>query len=220
VRDQLRVGRMVGRLDADDLRREGVIVLLEMAEEVELGLGGTNQEQLPMTGERSRDLPKVAVLVVGVVPDAQIDFVGVTVEVRAGRIDDRLADLVVVDLEDPSFFVIDPDDCVLHDELLERGWGLKWFVCGRAGSSPPRLSKKKAMATGGDPQGDANILRPMVPPAQKVALRGHACRSSTELRLTGRVNVKQVRPGRDSTAIVPWWSATIRWTSESPRPVP
>ena len=130
MRHQLRVGRMVGRFDPDDLRREGVIVLLEMAEEVELGLGGTNQEQLPMTGESSRDLPKVSVLVVGVVPDAQIDFVGVTVDVRAGRIDDRLADLGIVDLEDPSFFLIDPDDGVLQDELLERGWACdgSWVV--------------------------------------------------------------------------------------------
>ena len=36
----------------------------------------------------------------------------------------------------------------------------------------------------------------------------------------GSASVKQVRPGRDSTRIVPPWSATMRWTIARPRPVP
>ena len=69
-----------------------------------------------MTFEGARHLAKVPVLVVGVIPDPQVDLIGVTVDVRAGRIKKRPFDLVGVDLEDPCLFVVDPYDCMLHDE--------------------------------------------------------------------------------------------------------
>jgi hypothetical protein len=57
------------------------------------------------------------VFIVGMVSDAQVDLIGVSMDVRTGRIDDRARAPVGVDLEDPSLFLIDPYDCVLHGEL-------------------------------------------------------------------------------------------------------
>jgi hypothetical protein len=78
MRDQLSIGRMVGRFDADDLRRQGVVVLLDEAEKVKLRLGRANEKNLAVTFEGAGDLAKVPVLVVGVIPDAQVELVGVT----------------------------------------------------------------------------------------------------------------------------------------------
>jgi len=117
VSHQLAVGRMIRGLDASDLGFQRPIVLVEVPEEVQLGLGRSHQKDLTVTLEGAGHLPKVPVLVVGVVPDAQIDLVGVAMDVRPGRSDARLADLLGVHLDDPSLLVIDPDDCMLHDEL-------------------------------------------------------------------------------------------------------
>jgi len=114
---ELAVGRMIGGFDPSDLGFEWPIVLVEVTEEVQLRLGRSHEKDLTVTLEGAGDLPKVLVLVVGMVPDAQINLVYVTMDVRAGRIDGRLADRVGVHLDDPSLFVIDPDDCMLHDEL-------------------------------------------------------------------------------------------------------
>jgi hypothetical protein len=116
MRHELSVGRMVGRFDADDLRGERLIVLLDEAEKAELRLGGTDEKNLAVSRERARDLAEVPVLIVGMAPDTQVDLIGVTVNVRAGRIDERVRELVGVDLEDPCLFLIDPYDCVLHGE--------------------------------------------------------------------------------------------------------
>lgn len=84
MRDQLGVARMVSGLDADDLRREGTVVLVQVSEEVELGLGRTDEKDLTVFLQCTGDLAKVFVLVVGMVPDAQIDLLGVAMDVRAG----------------------------------------------------------------------------------------------------------------------------------------
>jgi hypothetical protein len=108
---------MVRRLDADHARFERAVVLVEVAEEVKLRLGRPHEEDLTVAMEDPRDLPKVLVLVVGVVSDAQVDLVRVAVGVRAGCIDCRRSELVGVDLDDAGLFVVNPDDGVLHDEL-------------------------------------------------------------------------------------------------------
>ena len=69
------------------------------------------------------DLAKVLVLVVGVVPDPEVDLIGVAMDVTAGSVHDRLLDFVGVDLEDPSLLLIDPDNSVLHEGLsLNEVW--------------------------------------------------------------------------------------------------
>lgn len=83
-------------------------MLLHVSEEVEFRLSRANQKNLAAILERPGDVVEISVVIVWVVPDAHVDLVCVTVDVRAGCIDDRLRDLVGVDLEDPTLFVIDP----------------------------------------------------------------------------------------------------------------
>jgi hypothetical protein len=118
---ELGVRRMIGGLDARNLGFQRPVVLVEVAEEVQLRLGRSHEKDLTVTVEGAGDLAKVLLLVVGVVPDTQIDLVGVAMDVRAGRIDVRLTDVVGVDLDDPSLFVIDPDDGMFHDEVSLNG---------------------------------------------------------------------------------------------------
>lgn len=150
--DELSVGRMVRRLDANDFRFELTVVLVDVFEEVQLRLGRSHEENLTVTLEGARDLAEVPVLVIGVVPDADVDLIGVAMDVRAGGIDERLLDALGVDLEDPGLFMIDPDDCVLHDDS-------PWTRCGRtatglgARSRVDSLSNKEAtVARGGLPK--------------------------------------------------------------------
>lgn len=81
---ELCVGRMVRRFDADNLRFERAVVLVDVSEEVELGLGRTDKKNLSAALEAAGHLSKVPVLVVGMVPDAQIDLTGMAMDVRAG----------------------------------------------------------------------------------------------------------------------------------------
>ena len=144
--DQLRVGRMVRRLDADDLRFELTVVLVDVFEKVQLRLGGSHEKNLTVTLEGASDLSKVPVLVIGVVPDPDVHLIGVAMDVRAGGIDDRQLDLLGVDLEESGLFVIDPDDCVLHDGLSLNEGGRPRPVLRRV-PVPMSLSNKEATVT-------------------------------------------------------------------------
>jgi hypothetical protein len=84
MRHELGVGRMVSRFYADDLRFERTVVLVDVPEEMKLRLSRANEKNLAVTFEGARDLAKVAVLVIGVIPDAQVDLVGVAMDMRAG----------------------------------------------------------------------------------------------------------------------------------------
>jgi hypothetical protein len=95
-----------------------VIVLLHVPEEVQLRFRRAHEENLTATLQRPSDLAKEPGLIVGMIPDSQVLFVGVPVNVRTRRVDDRLLDLVGVDLEDAGLLLIDPYNCVLHDDLL------------------------------------------------------------------------------------------------------
>lgn len=117
MRDELAVRRMVRRFDADYLRFERAVVFVEVSEEVELRLRWPDEKDVAVTLEGARDLAKVPMLVVGVIPDAQVDLIGVTMDVASGRIDERRLDLLGLDLEDPCLFLVDPYDCVFHDEV-------------------------------------------------------------------------------------------------------
>jgi hypothetical protein len=54
------------------------------------------------------------------VPDAKVLLVGVTVNVRSWRRDNRSVDLIGVNLEQARLFLIDPYDGVLHYDLSRR----------------------------------------------------------------------------------------------------
>jgi hypothetical protein len=120
VRDQLGVSRMVHGLETDDPLGEGVIVLLCEPEEVQLRLRRADDEDLTVILERLRHLPKETMLVVGMIPDPQVLLVGVPMNVPARRMNERVLDLVGIDLEDARLLLIDPYECVLHGDLLER----------------------------------------------------------------------------------------------------
>jgi hypothetical protein len=119
MRDELRVGWMVRCLDADDSRIESALMLLHVPKEVQLRLRRTHEEDLFGALQRPSDLVKETMLVVGMIPDSQVLFVGVTMNVGARRIDDGLAHGVGVDLEDARLFLINPYDCVPHGALLQ-----------------------------------------------------------------------------------------------------
>jgi len=117
VGNQLGVGWMVHRLDTDDPRLERVLVLLHVPVEVQLRLRRTDDEDLAFARERAGDRLKIPVLVVGMIPDADVLFVRVTMDVPARRLNDGLVHLARLDLEDAGFFVSDPNDGVVHDIL-------------------------------------------------------------------------------------------------------
>ena len=70
--------------------------------------------------EGPRDLAEESRLVVGMIPDPQVLLVGVTMNVTPRRVNDRLSDFLRVDLEDSGLLLIDPNDCMFHDDLLGR----------------------------------------------------------------------------------------------------
>ena len=59
-------------------------MLVEVSEEVKLRLSGADKKHLAVPIEGPGDLAKVPVLITGVVPDAEIDLVCVTMDVMAG----------------------------------------------------------------------------------------------------------------------------------------
>jgi len=120
VGDRLRVRRMVERFEPDDAVREGAIVLLREAEEMQLRFRGADDQDLTVRIERLRHLAKEAMLVVGMVPDPQVLLIGVAMNVPARRVHERSLDPVGVDVEDARLFLVNPYDCVLHGNLLER----------------------------------------------------------------------------------------------------
>jgi len=71
-----------------------------------------------MTIEGPRNLVEEAVLVVGMISDANVLFVGVTMNVRPRRMDQGLLELIGVNLEDARLSLIHPNHCVLQDDLL------------------------------------------------------------------------------------------------------
>ena len=94
-------------------------MLLRVFEVVQLGFRGSHEEDLTATLERDRNLVEEPMLVVRMMPDPQVLFIGVTMNVRARRMHERVLNFVSGDLEDASFPVIDPYDGVVHDVLLD-----------------------------------------------------------------------------------------------------
>ncbi len=108
VGHDLRVGRVVGRLDADDLGRERVGMLLHVVEELALRGRRPQHENLVRRGERLCDLCEemMCVLRMGVRLGRAFR---VTVEVMRGGAEPRLVEAVEVDVEDAGLVVVEPD---------------------------------------------------------------------------------------------------------------
>lgn len=90
VGHQLRVGGVVGRFDPDDPRLELAIVSLHVPEEVQLGHGRSDQQHGPVILQGPGHLSEEPRFVVRMVPHPHILLVGVTMNVRTGRVNDGL----------------------------------------------------------------------------------------------------------------------------------
>lgn len=107
VRHDLPVAGVVERLDADDLRGERGIVLVDMLEEVELPRRRADDEDLLRSGQRGRDVVEEGLAV----RDAALAFL------FARHVLVRSLDLFDVealrhDVKNLGFLVIDPDSGV------------------------------------------------------------------------------------------------------------
>lgn len=80
---QLGVARVIDGLDADDPRLQGALVVLHVPEEVQLRLRRADEQDLTLALERASHLVEEAMLVVRVVPDPQVLFLGVPMDVWA-----------------------------------------------------------------------------------------------------------------------------------------
>jgi hypothetical protein len=103
---------MVGGLDADDLPSNLLVALLDEPDELELGLGGADDEDFFRVGEVCSDLVEERVIL----GDAPMEL-GVAarlvrpVEVM-GHVELGALDVVRVDVKDLGFLVVQPDDRV------------------------------------------------------------------------------------------------------------
>jgi len=95
-------------------------VLLHVPEEMELRLRGADDEHLTGSLDGSGHLPEEPVFVVGMISHAQIPLVGMAMEVGTGRMNERVLNGLAVNFQDACPFFIDPYECVLHDDFLER----------------------------------------------------------------------------------------------------
>jgi hypothetical protein len=126
---------MVGRFDADDALLEAAMVLLRVPEKVQLRLRRPDQENAIVTLQGASDAVEIAPLVVGMVPDALVLFVGVAVNVSARRVNARVVNLAASDREDACLFLIHPYDDMFH------------------GGPPPSITKRKPHAGVGPQRG-------------------------------------------------------------------
>jgi hypothetical protein len=116
VGDQLAIGGMIGRLDADDVRFEGGIVLRDVAQEPELGDRRTEQQNAVGSGQRARDRVEEPVLVVRMIVGARLFTLGMTVDVMVRRVNRRLVEGCGADVKDLRLVVVDSDCHLTHEE--------------------------------------------------------------------------------------------------------
>lgn len=113
VRDKLVVGRMVERLDADDLRRERMVVLVHVAKEVELSRGRTDHKDLLCVLQRECDLMEE--LFASRMPTLLMRF---ACDVMVRRLHLRDVEALGLDVKDLGLNVINPNRCVANSHRL------------------------------------------------------------------------------------------------------
>ena len=102
---------MIGGFDAHDLRFEAPIVLVQVAEKLELGGRRPDDEERVGTLERARHLLEEAAGVLGRAPHISRSE-RVPVEMVLRREDRRLVGRIGMEMKDPGFLPIDPGDRV------------------------------------------------------------------------------------------------------------
>jgi hypothetical protein len=107
--DELPVGRVIDRLDADDLRLEGMIPLVHVLDEFELRFPRSNHENLACARERLCDIVIKVLLVGGMISLGGLHRM--PAEVLSG-VNHLSIDCLVVNVENLGLVLIDPNSRV------------------------------------------------------------------------------------------------------------
>jgi hypothetical protein len=112
IGDQLSVARMIDGLYAHDFRLEGVLVLVDVLDQMEFRSGGANDENLGCVVESARNVMKkmvrvVRVLLVAILVD--LLSLGVAVNVTMRRVYRGLVEALGQHVKDAGLVVVDPD---------------------------------------------------------------------------------------------------------------
>src|SRR5690349_21624341 len=112
VRRQLRVGRMIHRFETDHMRLEAAGVLVEIPQELKLGGGWADDQDLLCPCESLDHVLKEATCIIGMIVLRGRPF-GMAVNMVPWRMTRGYFDLTGLDPEDPCFLMIHP-----HHEML------------------------------------------------------------------------------------------------------
>jgi hypothetical protein len=107
--DELPVGRVVDRLDPNNLRFESMIVLVHVLDELELGFPRADYENLACALERLGDLVVEVLVICRVIPLGGLGWVAADMLPRMNHL---RFDCLGINMENPGFVVIDPDSGV------------------------------------------------------------------------------------------------------------
>src|SRR5258708_25912825 len=109
MRDDLSVGWVIRGLDADDLRFEAALVLVHVLEQFKLCRRRPDDEDGIDAFEFSRDLAEEPMRIIRVISGLPPSF-RMPVDMVLRRKNRRFVRRLRMDVKDPRFLVIDPDD--------------------------------------------------------------------------------------------------------------
>ena len=90
--DQLSIGRMIDRLDADNPRLEAGLALLQVSQEQQLRHCGSGQQNVIGSPKSLRHLVEEAVLVIWMIVYSRTRILRMAVDVVIGRVHDRFVE--------------------------------------------------------------------------------------------------------------------------------
>ena len=106
IRNELTVRRMVDRLHPDDPFDEGVIVLVDVRQKVELRGGGTHDEDRQRVFKSPRDLVEIALLVGRMTMFGRL--AGMFPDVMMRAFDRRCLEALAVEVKDLGLVLVEP----------------------------------------------------------------------------------------------------------------
>jgi hypothetical protein len=135
VSDQFSVGWVVDCLDASDFGLQRWQMLFDVFDQSGLGIGGAGDQHGASIGDGLRNMLQIGMILRRV---ATADTVGLVVYMARRMIwlEDETIDFGTVEMKDPGFMMIDPDDrvsVVRHGGLQSRSTSGVWLANGRDG---------------------------------------------------------------------------------------
>jgi len=121
VSDHLPIGGVARALDAHHVGRELRSVVLRIPEQVELGHGRAEQQDLFGTCEEREDLVKEMALVARMVARLRELLLGMAVDVVGRRMHRLFVERRTLDVEDARLILINPDRLVSHERSALHG---------------------------------------------------------------------------------------------------